>query len=106
MALEDPDHVLQIQDDIATGETQVLGSYAVLADYDFVSVVRASDNEAVARFSLELGVRGGLHVATMPAIPIGHLEEGGDIDLRDLENPVERELPSDAGGETAAGSSA
>ena len=60
MALEDPDHLLQVQDDIAVGETQVLGCYAVLGDYDFVSIVRALDNDAIARFSLELGVRAGV----------------------------------------------
>ena len=71
MALEDPDHLLQVQDDIAVGDTQVLGCYAVLGDYDFVSIVRSPDNDSIARFSLELGVRAGVGVVTMPAIPVG-----------------------------------
>ena len=85
MALEVPDHILKIQDDIAVGGTEVLSCYAVLGGYDFVSVIRAADNDAAARFSLELGVRGGVHVVTMPSIPVGRLEEGGDIDLAELE---------------------
>ena len=93
MALEDPDHLLQVQDDIAVGETQVLDCYAVLGDYDFVSIVRAPDNDSIARFSLELGVRAGVGVVTMPAIPVGRLEEGGDIDLGELERSLERDLP-------------
>ncbi len=93
MALEDPDHLLQVQDDIAVGETQVLGCYAVLGDYDFVSIVRAPDNDSIARFSLELGVRAGVGVVTMAAIPVGRLEEGGDIDLGELEGSLERDLP-------------
>ena len=93
MALEDPDHLLQIQDDIAVGDTQVLGCYAVLGDYDFVSIVRSPDNDSIARFSLELGVRAGVGVVTMPAIPVGRLEEGGDIDLGELERSLERDMP-------------
>ena len=93
MALEDPDHLLQVQDDIAVGDTQVLGCYAVLGDYDFVSIVRSSDNDSIARFSLELGVRAGVGVVTMPAIPVGRLEEGGDIDLGELERSLERDMP-------------
>ncbi len=102
MALENPDHVLHVQDDIAVGETQVLSCYAILGEYDFVSVVQAPDNEAIARFSLELGVRAGLHIATMPAVPVGRLEEGGDIDLRDLETSLERDTGNgEAAGEPA-----
>ena len=93
MALEDPDHLLQIQDDIAVGDTQVLGCYAVLGDFDFVSIVRSPDNDSIARFSLELGVRAGVGVVTMPAIPVGRLEEGGDIDLGELERSLERDMP-------------
>jgi uncharacterized protein with GYD domain len=103
MALENPDHVLQIQDDIAVGETQVLSCYAILGQYDFISVVRAPDNDAIARFSLELGVQGGLHVATLPAVPVGRLEGGGDIDLRDLETALERDLSTgEPSGESTA----
>ena len=43
---------------------------ATLGEYDFVAIVEADDNETVARFSLELGVAAGVHVETMPAIPI------------------------------------
>ncbi len=93
MALEDPDHLLQVQDNIAVGETRVLDCYAVLGDYDFVSIVSAPDNDSIARFSLELGVRAGVGVVTMPAIPVGRLEEGGDIDLGELERSLERDLP-------------
>ena len=35
--------------------TQVLGLYGVLGQYDFVSILDAEDNAAVAQFSLDLG---------------------------------------------------
>ena len=43
--------------------------------YDFVMMVEADDNDAVARLSLELGVLIGLHIETLPAIAIGFLTE-------------------------------
>ena len=72
-ALKDPQSVLRAQAGVGGPDIQVLGVYAVLGRYDFVNIVEAGDNEAVARFSLELGVRAGAHIATMPAIPIPRL---------------------------------
>ncbi|MBI2935962.1 MAG: GYD domain-containing protein, partial [Chloroflexi bacterium] len=72
-ALEDPQIVLRAQESITIQGTQCLGLYGVLGDYDFVNIVEASDNEAIARFSLLLGVRAGVHVVTLPAISIARL---------------------------------
>jgi uncharacterized protein with GYD domain len=63
---------------------EILGQYAVLGRYDFVMMVEADDNDAVARLSLDLGVRIGLHIETLPAIAIGFLTE------RTEGNPVGR----------------
>ena len=73
--IANPDSLLSAGQDIDLPETQVMGLYGVLGDYDFVSIVAAPDNESAARFSMELGARAGVHVTTMPAIPIGRLEE-------------------------------
>ncbi len=54
---------------------EILGQYAILGRYDFVMMVEADDNDAVARLSLELGVLIGLHIETLPAIAIGFLTE-------------------------------
>ena len=66
------------------GGAEILGQYAVLGRYDFVMMVEADDNDAVARLSLELGVRIGLHIETLPAIAIGFLTE------RTQDDPVDR----------------
>src|ERR671919_2888244 len=52
---------------------EIMGQYAVLGKYDFVMMAEAADNEAVARLSLEIGVRAGLHIETLPALPVGEL---------------------------------
>ena len=74
-ALQDPSSLLQAQESITIKGVRVLGQYGVLGEFDFVTIVEAPDNESVARFSLELGVRAGVHVTTLPAIPIALLEE-------------------------------
>ena len=72
--LRDPESVLRMEESIEVPGIQVLGMYGVLGNYDFGSIVEAPDNEAVARFSLDLGVKAGVHVTTLPAIPVTRLE--------------------------------
>ena len=72
--IEDPELLLRARDEIAVRGVEMLGQYGVLGDYDFVCIVEAPDNDAVARFSLELGVKAGAHIATLPAIPLGRFE--------------------------------
>ena len=73
--LRDAESVLRAAGSITTRGVQVLGLYAVLGEYDFVCILNAPSNQAVALFSVELGVRAGVHISTMPAIPIGRLEQ-------------------------------
>ncbi len=79
--VDDPQSVSRAENAVSIPGVQMLGLYGVLGDCDFVGIVEAPDNESVARFSIELGARAGVHVTTMPAIPIGRLEyasPGGD----------------------------
>ena len=69
---------------------EILGQYAVLGRYDFVMMVDADDNDAVARLSLEIGVRTGLHIETLPAIAIGFLAENNSEDPADRPESVQR----------------
>src|SRR5687767_3048014 len=74
-ALEEPDYMLDIEGQISVPGVQTLGLYAVLGPYDFVTIVSAPSNEAAARFSIELGVKAGVHVLTLPVIPASSLDE-------------------------------
>jgi uncharacterized protein with GYD domain len=88
-ALHDPDYMLGIEAEIEGHDVQTLGLYAVLGPYDFVSIVEAASNEAVARFSIELGVKAGVHVTTLPVIPASRLE----VETRALTAEVALEEP-------------
>ena len=81
MALADPKHLLRAEEEVKVPGVVALGIYAVLGEYDFVTIVEAENNELVARFSIELGVKAGVHIATLPAIPISRLE-GEPRDLK------------------------
>jgi uncharacterized protein with GYD domain len=71
-----PDLLVDAVRDVHIDGAEILGQYGVLGQYDFVVMAEADNNEAVARLSLELGVRVGLHIETLPAIPIVALAEG------------------------------
>jgi len=73
--LEDPQSLLRAENQTRIDDAECLGLYAVLGDYDFMGLLEARDNETAARFSLEFGVRGGAHILTMPAVPIGLLDK-------------------------------
>lgn len=93
--LRDLENMLRTEESIDVPGVQVLGMYGVLGNYDFVSIVDAPDNEAMARFSLDLGVKAGVHVTTLPAIPITRLEAASGWD------PIESEVfetPDDQNG--------
>ena len=73
--LDNPDRLLIAEQSIDIPRTQVHGLYAVLGEYDFVTILDAPDNESAARFSMELGVSAGVQITTLPAIPIGRFEQ-------------------------------
>ena len=83
--LENPDSVLTAQAKIRIPQTQMLGLYAVLGEYDFMGIVEAPDNESAARFSMALGVSAGVHIRTLPAIPISRLEQAQDIPAPEID---------------------
>ena len=74
---------------------QLLGRYAVLGRFDFVVLADATDHEAIARLSLELGARAMVHFETLPAIGIGHLGERTDEPMTSLEDAMTLDEPSE-----------
>ena len=89
---ENHDLVGEATRNISVEGAEILGQYAVLGRYDYLMMVEAHDNDAVARLSLEMGVRTGLHMETLPAIAIGFLNDRLTSDpswsLTSLDNPT------------------
>jgi len=65
-----PARIKEVNKEIETMGAKVVAQYAVLGPYDFVNVVEAPNNNAIARISVELGSRGTVQFLTMPALPI------------------------------------
>ena len=65
-----PSRIKQVNKEIETMGAKVIAQYAVLGPYDFVNILEAKDNKAIAKISVELGSRGSVQFLSMPAIPI------------------------------------
>ncbi|MBI3810937.1 MAG: GYD domain-containing protein [Nitrospirae bacterium] len=65
-----PSRIKQVNIEIESMGAKVLSQYALLGPYDFVNIIEAKDNKAIAKISMELGSRGSVQFLTMPAIPI------------------------------------
>ena len=65
---EDPEAFFGNAENTKAKGARVLGQYAVLGRFDYVTMVEADDNETVARLSAELGRRNAMHFETLSAI--------------------------------------
>lgn len=67
---ENPERIKEVNREIEALGVKVLHQWAVLGQYDFVNIVEATDNETIAKVSIELGSRGTIQITTLAAIPI------------------------------------
>lgn len=65
-----PERIEEVNREIENMGAKVLAQYAVLGQYDFINILEAPNNEAIAKLSIELGSRGTVHIITIPAIPV------------------------------------
>jgi uncharacterized protein with GYD domain len=65
-----PQRIREVSKEVEQLGATVKAQYATLGHYDFVNVVEAPDDQAMARVSLELGSRGTAKYETLTAIPI------------------------------------
>jgi uncharacterized protein with GYD domain len=66
---DNPGRVHEVSMEVEQLGVKVLHQWATLGEYDFVSVVEAPDETAMAKVSVELGSRGTTSNETMAAIP-------------------------------------
>ena len=81
MGQDNPDLLGEATAAVETVSSKVLTQYAVLGRYDFVIITEAADNQSAARLSLELSVRAGLNIETLPAMPVGVLSDEEHISM-------------------------
>ena len=95
LLMENPEAAVRAHAEVEADEVTGLGMYAVLGQYDIVVIIEAPDNEAAARYSLQLGVKTGAHIETLPAVPLATLDDRGDDDPDRLLDRIEMGIPDD-----------
>jgi len=65
-----PERIKEVNKEIEAFGAKVVAQYAVLGPYDFINIVEAPDNEAIARVSMELGSRGTVQIMSLPALAV------------------------------------
>ena len=67
---EKPERIKEVSKEVEAMGVKILAQYAVLGQYDFVNILEAPNNEAVAKVAMELGARGTLHTMTLAAMTL------------------------------------
>ncbi len=66
---KNPGRVKEVNDELKDMDVNVLDQYAVLGNFDFVTIVEA-DDKTITRAVVEIASRGSIKTATYRAIPI------------------------------------
>ncbi|HEY3275495.1 MAG TPA: GYD domain-containing protein [Syntrophorhabdaceae bacterium] len=64
------ERIREVSKEVERMGAKVIAQYAVLGEYDFVTILEAANNEAISKVSVELGSRGTAHFETHAAIPV------------------------------------
>lgn len=70
-----PGRVTEVNREVEQLGVKVKDQWAVLGQYDFITIVEAPDAETMAKVSVELGSRGTMTSQTLSAIPTEKLTE-------------------------------
>jgi uncharacterized protein with GYD domain len=65
-----PQRIKEVNKEVEAMGVKILAQYAVLGQYDFINILEAASNEAVAKVATELGSRGTLHTNTLAAMKL------------------------------------
>lgn len=76
---QNPNLITEASRNFSSDGASVLGQYAVLGHYDYVTMVEAGSNDAVARLSAELGAKTGLRFETLTCIRNIHPDDTGRL---------------------------
>jgi uncharacterized protein with GYD domain len=65
-----PQRIKEVNKEVEAMGVKILAQYVVLGQYDFVNILEATSNEAIAKVATELGSRGTLQTMTMAAMTL------------------------------------
>ena len=65
-----PKRIKEVNSELEKAGVKVIAQYATLGHYDFVNVVEADSNAAIAKASVKLSSRGSIRITTLAAVDI------------------------------------
>jgi len=65
-----PQRIKEVNKEVESMGVKILAQYALLGQYDFINILEADNNEAVAKVATELGSRGTLETTTLAAMKL------------------------------------
>ena len=70
-----PERLFEVNREIERIGGRVVRQWALLGAYDFLSIVEAVDERAMAKITAELGSRGSVQFETLPALTMDELAD-------------------------------
>ena len=67
---QNPERIREVNKEVEAMGVKIVAQYALLGQYDFVNILEAPSNEAMARVAVELGARGTLQTMTFTAMTL------------------------------------
>lgn len=67
---EHPDRLRQVTEDVEAMGVTVVAQYALLGEYDFLNIIEAPDETAMARVATTLAARGTMRTRTITAMAV------------------------------------
>ena len=67
---EKPERIKEVNKEVEWMGVKILSQYALLGGYDFVNIIEAPDNQAIAKVAVELSSRGTLQTTTLAAFSV------------------------------------
>jgi uncharacterized protein with GYD domain len=70
---EQPERIRAVTNEVESMGLKVLAQYAVMGQYDFVNIIEAPDEAAMARAAVMLAARGTMRSTTLQALSVEDL---------------------------------
>jgi uncharacterized protein with GYD domain len=65
-----PFRIKEVNKEVESYGVKVIAQYVVLGQFDFINVLEAPDNEAIARLMTDIGSRGTVTTSTLSALTL------------------------------------
>jgi uncharacterized protein with GYD domain len=72
---QNPDRINAVREEVEALGLTVVAQYALMGQYDFLNIIEAPDEQAMAKAAIMLAARGTMRTTTMQAIPVEQLIE-------------------------------